>query len=150
MRFADDIVLISKSREEIKQMVIDLMIAIEEAGLKMNTDKTKYMSNSSVDSLSVNEIEIELVDEYTYLGQLIAFEQRLNKELQVRRKKAWKGYWALRQVFKSKMQLTSKIRILDSCIIPSLIYGAQTWSLTKSQARSLQITQRSMEPNGNS
>ena len=88
-----------------------------------------------------DDIEIELVDEYTFLGQMIAFEQRLNKEFQARRKKAWKIYWALRQIFKSKMQLASKIRILDSCIIPSLMYGAQTWSLTKSQAKSFHVTQ---------
>ena len=107
--------------------------------------QTKYMNNRDADNLKVENIEIERVEEYTYLGRIISFEQGLNKELLERKKKAWRGYWSLKQIFKGKMRLNSKIKILESCVIPILTYGAQTWSLTKKQAQSLQTTQRSME-----
>ncbi len=35
--------------------------------------------------------------------------------------------------------------ILEICIIPSLTYGAQTWTLTQSQTKKQQTTRRSME-----
>ncbi len=35
--------------------------------------------------------------------------------------------------------------MLEFCIISSLVHGAQTWTLNKTQASKLQATQRSME-----
>ena len=62
--------------------------------------------------------------------------------MKARKKRACGRFWALRQVFKSKMRLSSKIKILESCILPAMTYGAQTWASTKSLGRSLQVTQR--------
>lgn len=45
------------------------------------------------------------------------------------------------------MKLSSKIKILESNVMPVLCYGAETWALTKNQVNSLQKTQRSMERN---
>ncbi len=42
-------------------------------------------------------------------------------------------------------QVALKTRILESCILPILLYSSQTWTLTKRQAVRLQITQRAME-----
>ena len=42
------------------------------------------------------------------------------------------------------MSLDTKIKILHSCVIPSLTYGAQTWALTKKQRKRLQGTRYNM------
>ena len=145
LRFADDIVLVGQSREEIQKMVEELTTVSNQVGLQLNIAKTKYMSNIPNENIKLGEMEIEIVEEYTYLGRIISFQNGLNKELQTRKKKAWRGYWALKQVFKGNMKIASKTKILNSCVIPILTYGSQTWSATKAQARSLQVTQRSME-----
>ena len=36
-------------------------------------------------------------------------------------------------IFKSKIALRTKIKVLESCIMPVLCYGAETWTLTKTQ-----------------
>ena len=89
------------------------------------------MSNRSKENLKIDGIEIEWAEEYTFMGRILTFEQGPNKEIQERRKKAWRGYWALKQVFKGNMQVKFKIKILESRVIPILTYGAQTWSLTR-------------------
>ena len=38
-----------------------------------------------------------------------------------------------------------KIKALESCIFPSLLYDCQTWNLTEKQKKNLQICQRKME-----
>ncbi len=43
------------------------------------------------------------------------------------------------------MRLKSKIKILESCTIPILYYGCQTWSLTKNQMNRIKSTQKAME-----
>ncbi len=42
-------------------------------------------------------------------------------------------------------QVPSKIRMYEACILPILLYGAQTWTLTKAQTKRLVTTQRVME-----
>ena len=42
------------------------------------------------------------------------------------------------------MKLKTKIRILESAVIPVLLYGAQTWATTKKQILKLQKTQNAM------
>ena len=85
------------------------------------------------------------VEEYVYLGQTISVREGMEREMNVRRQKVWRKYWSLRRVFKGKMSVKSKVKILESCVIPVLCYGAETWALTKSQVSSLQKTQRAME-----
>lgn len=43
----------------------------------------------------------------------------------------------MKQIFKGKMRLASKVRILNSCVIPTLAYGAKTWLLTKKTSSKL-------------
>ena len=62
----------------------------------------------------------------------MSFEDRMEKELKARNEPAWKSYWALINVYKNKkLAIKTKMKILESCTIPVLSYGSQTWSLTK-------------------
>ena len=38
-----------------------------------------------------------------------------------------------------------KIKILESCVILTMVYGVQKWALTKGQEKKLQVVQRSMK-----
>lgn len=49
----------------------------------------------------------------------------MDKKLLIRKQKAWKTFCSLGQVFKSKMSIPSKIKILESYVISVLTYGAQ-------------------------
>ena len=104
------------------------------------------MSNIPLSKLEISGNQIERVVEYTYLGQTISFEEKINKELSQRIAKAWRNYWALKHFYKSKKaSLKLKRKILEQCTVPALLYGAQTWTLTLSQVKRFQITQRRME-----
>lgn len=39
-----------------------------------------------------------------------------------------------------KQNVPKKINILESCVIPTLTYEAQTWALTKNQVKKLNTT----------
>ncbi len=58
--------------------------------------------------------------------------------------KGWKAFWKLRNILKSNIKLKTKIRILDSCVVPVLIYGVQTWSTTNKQLKKLTTTYNDM------
>lgn len=143
--FADDIVLFANSAEELQQLLTDLNQCSKKVGLRINFDKTKVMTNGRKTNISIEDIPIEYVNEYVYLGQTISFEDRLDKEISKRITNAWNKYWSLKSVFKSKMHIATKRKIFDSCISPIITYGSQTWAMTEKQIRSIRVQQNKME-----
>ena len=74
----------------------------------------------------------------------MSIENKTNTEIGKRIANGWKAFWAQKHIFKSKMRKSRKIKIFQSCVIPVLTYGAQTWALTKSNINRLRRTQNSM------
>jgi hypothetical protein len=79
LRFADGIVVMAETLEDLSTMLEDLnRVSKQQVGLKMNMDKTKIMSNSRVVPTPV-EVEnsiLEVVDKYIYLGQIVQLPER--------------------------------------------------------------------------
>lgn len=146
LRFADDIALITTSLEELQQLINILEKLTIEAGLKINTTKTKLMTNSDQkNTIRINSEEIEYVSEYIYLGQLISFDNGLEKEINRRINKAWSKYWSLKHIFKGNTEQNIKSRTFDMCVSPTITYGCQTWALTKKLTNRIRICQNKME-----
>ncbi|KAL0871397.1 hypothetical protein ABMA27_005128 [Loxostege sticticalis] len=70
LRFADDIVVMAESLEDLGAMLEDFNRVSQQVGLWMNIDKTKVMSNAHVapTPVSVGSSILEKVDKYVYLG----------------------------------------------------------------------------------
>lgn len=151
LRFADDIVLIAKSNNELTEMISELKEKSNEAGLTMNLKKSKKLveeneGSESQKKYSENEEEnIETVSQATYLGQQIAFKNRTEIEVNARITKAWNKYWSLKEIFKGPFKNEQKSEIFNMCIIPTLAYGSQTWTLTSKIINKLKVTQNSIE-----
>ncbi|CAH2098347.1 unnamed protein product [Euphydryas editha] len=147
LRFADDLVLFSECPRTLQQMLQQLSDQSAKAGLTMNTNKTKIMTNSSKShNILVNMQQIEYVDEYIYLGQLIATNKSMHKEIDRRIANTWKRYWSLSEIMKDRdMSIKVKRKVYNICILPCLTYGCQTWALTENLANKINTCQNSME-----
>jgi hypothetical protein len=146
LRFADDTVLIAQSREDLQAMLDEFEEKSREAGLEINVEKTVLLSNSKeTKKIYVKGKEVKTVAEATYLGQQISFGDRMDKEISSRMSKGWRNYWSLKQIYKSKIPIKAKVKILKSCTFPAMTYGAQTWALTNAQLEKLRRTQLAME-----
>lgn len=103
------------------------------------------MSNGPTIPVSVDGQPLQYVDEYTYLGQLISFKDRTEKEINRRISLSWKAFWALKFILLDKtLSRKTKIQALETCVYPVLLYGCQTWSLTGKHRTKLQTCQRKM------
>ncbi len=146
LRFADDIILIAKNIDHIKQMTTELHEKAKLAGLMINPEKTKLISsNFQDDHLIVNGKKIQRVNEAVYLGQVTSLEGRTEKEVNRRLTLSWNKFWKLKHIFKGPFKNEIKSEIFNSCVIPTLLYGAQTWSLSANQERKIKTTQNKME-----
>ena len=147
LRFADDIVLLASTFEELQEMLQELNKESKRVGLKMNLSKTKTMSNAfiSPQKITIGMDELEAVCSYTYLGQVITMNGSIMEEINNRVKLAWRAFGRNSAIFKSGLPICLKRKVFDQCILPVLTYASETWTLTNRTVRKLQTTQRSME-----
>ncbi|KAH7669983.1 endonuclease-reverse transcriptase [Aphelenchoides avenae] len=148
LRFADDIVLIGSSRKEVERMLEELNRASEAVGLRINRAKTKWMEYySTPDRIHLDGEEIERVKKYVYLGQELSqdHQQGLAGEISRRIKAAWHSFNSIGDVLKKLTDTKRRAQLFNSTVLPALLYGCQTWTLTNKQADRLRTTQRAME-----
>ena len=146
LRFADDIVLFASSARELQGMIDDLNTQSKSVGLTMNSTKTKVMTNTQEITIQVDGTDLQYISEYVYLGQLVAFKQNMDKEIKRRIASAWKAFWGLKFILLDKaINRRLKFETLETCILPVLLYGCQTWTLSEKQKTSIQICQRKMQ-----
>jgi Reverse transcriptase (RNA-dependent DNA polymerase) len=145
LRFADDIVLMSESKEELLKMIKELDVASKKVGLSMNKEKTQVMSNTDDTNFEIDGWKIEKVEEYKYLGQIVSFQHKMTKELDTRISAAWRSFWALKKFLLSELPIYHKRNLMDSVILPVFTYGAQTWTLSNEDERRLRCEQKAME-----
>ena len=146
LRFDDVIILFSENPQQLNKLLNDLHQASIKVGLEMNLDKTKGMTNNHMTPILVNDIPLEFVQNYVYLGKQISFSKGRNKdEVDRRISITWKKYWAHKEIFKSQLPLPLKKIVMDSSILPCLTYGCQTWTLDLKTRNKIQTTQRRME-----
>ena len=113
--------------------------------VKMNITKTKVMVVDNT-PINVNNVLIENVPGYVYLGQHYSLEENnQDKEIQRRIMAGWAAYAKHRDIFKSNLAICLKRQVYNSCVLPAMTYGAETWSLTKQAQNKLAAAQTKME-----
>lgn len=129
-------------------MLMELNEASKKAGLRINTAKTKLMTNTEdVINIELEQSALEQVEDCIYLGQRITLNKE-NQEIEIKRrtKQAWAAFGRLNYILKNvKIPQHLRSKVFDSCILPVLTYGAQTWTMTKRNIDKLIKTQRAME-----
>jgi hypothetical protein len=128
--FADDIALLSGSKEEAQQQVEVHSAAAREVGLLINIGKTEVMTPQSCgDGLILDGEEIKRVEDFRYLGSMMASSE---SDIKRRRALAWTAFWKLDKIWKSSHIPTQlKVGIFKTSCLSVLLYGCETWILTK-------------------
>ena len=67
LRYADDTILMAKSEEELKSLLMKVKKKSEKVGLKLNIQKTKIMASSSISSWHIEEEKFE-AETFYFLG----------------------------------------------------------------------------------
>ena len=80
-RYADDTILMEESEEELKSLLMKVEQDSEEAGLKLNTQKTKIMASSPITSWHIDGETIEIVTDFIFLGSKISLDGDCSHEI---------------------------------------------------------------------
>ena len=136
--YADDIALLSNTIDEATKLLHYIENAAREIGLYINAKKTEFISyNQEGEIKSLDGKNIKSVNEFVYLGSNI---QSTERDIQIRKGKAWGALNSLNEIWKSNLSANLKRNFFKAAVESVLIYGATTWTLTKQQETSLNGT----------
>ena len=71
LRYADDINLMAERAEEIKSLLMKVIVESETVGLKLNIQKMKIMASGSNTSWEIDGETVETVSDFIFLGSKI-------------------------------------------------------------------------------
>ena len=66
LRYADDIILIAESEEELKSLLMKMKVESEITGLKLNAQKMKIMASGPVTSWQIDGETMETTTDYIF------------------------------------------------------------------------------------
>ena len=137
--FADDIVLLSASHEDLQEKTEKLKFYSEQLGLQINTSKTKIMDyTQKTSSIILNNNALEKVSHFSYLGSKITTDGDTNAEIMTRIALAANAFNRLSNIWRSKtLGNQTKIRLFNACVISVLTYGCESWKSTITMERKL-------------
>ena len=82
---------------------------------------------------------------YTLWQHYSLKENNQDKEIQRRIMASWATYPKHRDIFKNNLDICLKRQVYNSCVLPAMTYGAETWTLTKQAQNKLAAAQTKME-----
>ena len=105
-----------------------------EVGLIINDKKTKYLKCTKkyirTENLNTNNLHIEQVQQYKYLGSIINDSNSIEEEIKERIPLGIKAYHANQKFFKSRLVTKySKLKLYRTVIRPIVTYASETWVL---------------------
>jgi hypothetical protein len=137
IRYADDTVVLAESELELQELITTLNSISQDFGLEINIQKTKTMVISKTEkqhnvAVKINNVTLEQVKSYVYLGHTITEDGRCEVEIKKRIGMAKNTFNKMKHLLTSK-QINNKLkmRIIKCYVFSTLLYASETWTMNK-------------------
>ncbi|KAK7112952.1 hypothetical protein V1264_012324 [Littorina saxatilis] len=132
--FADDLALLSHNFNQMQDKTTRLAATSAKTGLRINKRKTELLKiNTTANTpVTVGGEPIREVESFVYLGSVINRHGGTDRDVAARTGKARAAYIMLKNIWASReISITTKLRIFNSNVKSVLLYGSETWRMTK-------------------
>lgn len=140
--YADDICLLTHTFSDMQSKLSLVQETASHAGLKINIGKTKTMriNVNNVQLLSVQNQSLDEVESFCYLGSLLDKSGGSKADISSRINKARQSFGQLKSVWNSSfMSRRTKLKIFNSNVKSTLLYGCETWNAAPNDIHSIQV-----------
>jgi len=133
--YADDVILLATSEEELLELVDRLDRVSREHSLLINVDKTKAMASDGIACrILIQNGLLEQADAFPYLGSLITEDGECTMEFRTRLNRGQAIDASLQKILKShSIPISTKIRLMKALVWPVATYGCESWTLRKNE-----------------
>ena len=145
LAYADDVAVVTGNKEDLQAAMTKWNDIMERMGMKISKQKTEVMEISRVKdgcNIYIENIQLKQTASFNYLGVLFDEENKHQTEITNRLNKYNGNVNALYPILKDKnVPSKAKVIIYTKVLRPILIYGAETWSLTKKSESRVQAAE---------
>ncbi len=133
--YADDTVILAESERDLQKALNAMCEYCETYKLEVNRLKTKIVifSRGKISNIPVftfGESQIDVVDDYNYLGIVFNYNGNFNKNNKARYDQARKAMYAiLCKARKLCLPVDVQLHLFDAVIKPILLYGCEVWGI---------------------
>ena len=142
--YADDVNILGGSVHTIKENTETLVVASKEIGLEVNADKTMYVVMSRDQNarrrrnIRMDNISFERVEDLKYF-ETLTNQNSIQEEIKSRLKSGNACFYSVQNLLSSSLLSKNlNIKIYRTIILPVVLYGCKTWSLTLREERRLE------------
>ena len=152
MLFADDIVLVVETKEEVKNKLEEWRAVVEGRGLRISRTKTEYLRCDFSGTSQIGEPEVTIDEEvvasttmFKYLGSIIPSNGQVDGDVTHRIQASWLKWQAATGVLcDRKFPSRLKGKFYRGAIRPALLYGTECWSVKKTFEHNMEVTEMRM------
>ena len=135
LRYAGDITLMAKSKEELKSLLMWIKEECKKAGLKFNIRKT-IMTSSPITPRQIEGEKGKAVADFIFLGPKITADNDCSHETKRYLLLGRKAMTNLDNVLKSRdITFLIKVHIVKAMFLPVVMYRGESWSIKKAECQ---------------
>jgi hypothetical protein len=146
LAYADDVNISGGNVHAAKKNTEALVTATKEIRPVVKAGKTKHMVMSRDQNavrnhnIMIDNISFERVEEFKKLGTTLTNQISIQEGVKGRLKSGNACYYSVQNLLSSRLLTKNlKIRIYRTIILPVILYGCETWSLTLKEGRRLRV-----------
>ena len=123
----------AESEEELNSLLMKVKEESEQAGLKLNFQKTKIMASGPITSWQKDRETMETVTDFIFLGSKATADGDCSHEIKRCLLLGRKAMTNLDSILKSSIILPTKFRLVKTMVFPVLIYECEGWTVKKAE-----------------
>ena len=125
----------AEGKEELKTLLMKVKEESEEAGLKLDIQKTKIMASGPITSWQIDEETVEAVTDFIFLGSKnITADGDCTHEIKRCLLLGRKTMTKLNSILKSRdITLPTKVCVVKAMVFPVVMYGCESWTIKKAE-----------------
>ena len=144
--FADVCALMAHKPGDLQAMLNRLLDAFKQFGLTISLGKTEVLFQRAPNSvvpqpaISIDEVELKVLDSFKYLGSVISSDGSLYKEIVSRISKASQVLGRLRNRLLNHHNVTldTKLKVHRAVVLSSLLFSCETWAVYRRNLKKLE------------
>jgi hypothetical protein len=145
LAYADAVNILGENIYTIQKNTEAILDAGKEVGLEVNSEKTKYilMSRNKAGknySIKITNMSFEGVAKFKYLGTTLTDQNFMQEEIKSRFISGNACYHSVQSLLSSRLlSRDARFKIYKTIILPVVLYGCETWSLTLWEEHRLRV-----------